>query len=675
MRIKKLHTILFLLFFIFIAGLFQSCNEEITPNPDNKTEEEQVSRIEYYMTVGIALPYALDEDDKFYYGVEAETALMPSDELHPHHFMILYDENGKVMDISLLTNAQFVDNNERSTNYSVMLARVVGKPIDLAEGYFLQLKHCLVILNTDFTEDELHSDSLEDILKKIVNKSWIEMDGRKYFTMTNSVYVENGMKNYSSEVKYNSENYKEYFYENQMDAMLAALEGKAAFDVYVERMAAKFQLFFSEQLTKENNEEYVFIPTSNSLSIFKEIDSKTNAPSYDHGNSFRVRITGWGMNAIEKESHFFKNISEEGQYFTDWNDIDNKRSYWAEDPDYNYLIYPLQYRKAVDKDQYNYETLEANYQNKLKNYSYDEIVKQNNFNNYVYTPENTYNSKLKSLQEILGERIDILAGTHLLITAELLTDLDKKGVYEARDVYRDRTGNFYRNQKDCFIAMVTEFNHALKSQSRMNFIPYDWENPDNHNEGDVLEMSTQGEYILCYQGNPLTLEYMQGMNLNNYIMDASVDGGDGKCIIWLPDLTIQKMVNGEVTQTHMGVLESSENDKEYGNEKHTIRKEPVNENELKSFMYEWMGALEHFTDGKMYYSVPVMHNSLTGLHGVVRNHSYSFLLESISKVGTSVDNSRQPIVPRVLENNNRIELKTEILDWHSFESSFTPSGF
>ena len=97
-------------------------------------------------------------------------------------------------------------------------------------------------------------------------------------------------------------------------------------------------------------------------------------------------------------------------------------------------------------------------------------------------------------------------------------------------------------------------------------------------------------------------------------------------------------------------------------------------NIVKSLLYEWLGALDHFSDGKMYYSAPVLHNGagksekernkyVLGDYGVVRNNWYKFNLSTITGMGTSVDNPGDPIVPNRVDINDVINVKISILDW------------
>ncbi|MCH5227326.1 MAG: fimbria major subunit [Muribaculaceae bacterium] len=682
MKLRNLHHILILVSaLILLPGCVNDTFPEEVEEPGFEfTPLTPVGYMPFYLNLsgGEATRAGFD------YGENIESALAPGD----HHFALFYTATSTnpvyIASLKYALRDSETGNNSQHLNSTVAYAELFGQ--DLAENETLlnSLSKCIVILNSPYSDKELWEMEKSALLNKDVNEITITgSNGLEYQTMVNSTYVDDsGVKIIEADVDPTK------IVDNYITALEMAWAGKGAVVVYVERLGAKFNLEFDESKLSRVGEvdEMIFEPTVKEISVFKEYDEEKGAPAYDTSYSYRVKITGWGMNALEKATYLFKNHTKGANYFAGWNDAANFRTYWSEDPDYNAVKYPLQYRKCVDKVQYNYETLEASNENLLKNFSYDQFVEQNNFGKTLYTLENTYNYKSNELKSALGDRIDLLAGTHLIVTAELLTNIndedpDNKTTFTNRDLYRDRTGNFYRTQKECFIAMVIEMNNTLRSQKRMKFTPYDWENLEPTGISGMLEMSTQGVnqsqavYQLCHKGNLLDINYLNDLNLDSYIIPATVDGGDGKSILWIPDLSIQEVVDGKVTNQHIGVIEKVRKDETVGNEIHDLREEPVSENELKSFLYEWMGAIEHFTDGKMYYAVPVVHNAGSGVYGVVRNHSYSFSVEGINKVGISVDLSNQPIVPREVENNNRLDLKTELLEWHDFETSYTPGGF
>ena len=126
--------------------------------------------------------------------------------------------------------------------------------------------------------------------------------------------------------------------------------------------------------------------------------------------------------------------------------------------------------------------------------------------------------------------------------------------------------------------------------------------------------------------------------------------------------------------------------------KPTARKELryASDNDVKSLLYEWIGPVDHFSHGKMYYSHGIEQmpsrvdnsvvdeegrpKSLTGHFGVVRNNWYQFRLSKINSIGVPVDDIYQPIVPDRATPHDQINVSVTILDWH-YEATNTPNLF
>ena len=86
-------------------------------------------------------------------------------------------------------------------------------------------------------------------------------------------------------------------------------------------------------------------------------------------------------------------------------------------------------------------------------------------------------------------------------------------------------------------------------------------------------------------------------------------------------------------------------------------------------LYEWLGSIDHFNQGKMYYSHGVVDNppivdGKTLRYGVVRNNWYRFNLTNITGIGIPVDDINQPIVPERIGLDDQINFTIKIIDWH-----------
>lgn len=569
--------------------------------------------------------------------------------------------------------------------YKVKYKVPEDKEIDLEKKDEI-LGFCLVVLNAGAMSSEIEKLSGEDSKASVddflsipwsnnVDPYRIGRDG-DFFTMTNSTYIdsENGVMN---AVPFKVKTVHDGKAEDEFDWSGEKWDDDEVITVYVERLVSKYSVGF----TGFSKDENIYDPikteqNQQKIRIFEEID-KDGIPQFNSDHTYRVKITGFAMNALEKESYLFKK-AESAYYYNNCNDEDNFRSYWGEDLNYN-GTYPWQFREALDRFKEQspipyYDKLYTDSQNNgniLRNYSYDEIVEISS--PYTgYFPENTYNFE-ELTDADYDDRVNVLAGTHIIVTAELLTDFDTKGIYEPLDVYRDRLGNFYRTEEDCFRTLVSRLNNALDSQYEMKFTSYDWKlgGPFDEGEGEdhKLIAYTRGKYKLYYKGEELTDEVITQIfteanaNGKDVLEEALLKDGDGKRFMWLDDFSIQDE-EGKILK----IVDRLDYD-QYGNDdpKYRESNEEITSNEIKSLIYEWIGAVEHFTDGKMYYFIPIQHDKNSDIYGNVRNHWYNFVVDGVNDIGTSVDITDNPIVPINVTKINRLNFYIDLLPWHEIE--------
>ena len=457
------------------------------------------------------------------------------------HIAIFFNENeakepGSLYAITTLglpaTHEDFNDDkpNQKEANYIAVFRvteedkkRIENKEIDLP-------KYCLVILNSSNEikkQLEKYKNDPKADYNTIVKEIWESNDepeeigfNGKRFTMTNSVYVKDGKVHAAQKFSLDK------FFDTPDEA-----KKQPAVTIYVERMVAKFTFGINSNnpmtrsATDDGNDDSNIMWPQNSdkeaaapLVFFDKINNDNAMP--DETNTlykalpWRVNITGWGINAQEKDSYIFKNIKADGDYFgnsiDDWNAEGYFRSYWSEDPHYDKdekgitWTYPLQYRKALDnKELDNYTQNEEDAgdkekKNKLKNYCYNDFIK-NGIGKEIYAPENTYDPDLykKGQNAYLDDRTGVLAGTHLLVCAEVQIKKGDDEKYEApKDLYRDRQGIYYESKEQFFRMFVHSINSLLKSQRTMDFVLYDWEK-GGHIEVDYTEkiLDDDGEEI------------------------------------------------------------------------------------------------------------------------------------------------------------------------------------
>lgn len=551
---------------------------------------------------------------------------------------------------------------------------------------------CLVVLNaSDEICDQLGEHPFGANKENILDEIWSRKNPRNigfsdethtYFTMTNSIYIANGAQQDVVGIDIDKHIHK---------TIPNAL--KNPITVHVERMVAKFSMEEEEHpdhiyKIKSTEEKPIRILLFNGYDDSEIAPDDANDPGIllteDIIEQCQVRVTGWGINALETQSNLFKNIS--GTSSTQWND--NYRYHWSVDPHYDYdkdnqpWGYPWQYRSAVEKREINYYG-EDDKVNLLRNYSYSDFFDAYNFDKEIYCPENTYdpqeyNDKENKPSTYLDERTSLLAGTHLIVCAQMETNTDGNG-FTAKDLYRDRIGVYYESVQTCLAELIRQFNRGLRSQSSKKYHYYNWDDNQTY-DGQVFTAKSNGDYQLYYNDAPLTYKTVMGWSEDEIdLFKATVLNGDGKLLPWRKGAKLaikdKNQHNLEIYNSDYDYLEEEKKDKENPNRTDKIEKERfATSDDVKSMLYEWIGAIDHFKDGKMYYAASILHagaedpdeakQTELGDYGVVRNHWYKLKLKDINELGTPVDEPTEPIVPNKVKSNDQLNCKVILLPWH-----------
>ena len=577
----------------------------------------------------------------------------------------------------------------------------VEHPQDYVEGRYIsrfnvdaefEVPHaCLVVLNAEKFNGNFFGDCIgkkkEDVMKQVWSSSdpkTIGRDGER-FTMTNSIYFD-GTGKVIDVVE---------LPEGVIQDGRDPLDESKVVLARVERMVSKFTFTYIDQSTGNPAEHpragVVYDPVKGEEDlIYYNGHDEDGVPNYET-RKWKMRATGWGINAYEDHEYLFRQFEETEDYFGGWKDPEKWRVYWSVDGHYDddALPYSWQYRRAIDKMIYGedvtrylyyYEELDKLGTRKLTNYSYNDFVNASageGFERNVYTPENTYD--YNSIYKYLDNRADVLAGTHLIVTAELLSDLDGDNYYEPATVFRDRASVFYKNFQDLFTSQVFALNKFLQSQTNMKFHYYNWDNDEDPLNGTIFyvrphALPYEGERYQLYYNNELVnfrnaTDFLK-INGKNVYQRAEVKDGDGKLLFHTDGFTIQ-LEDGTkmpIYQLKAGLEDTNENLKNDNNfiEFKYAEQGMSYENIVQSIVYEWLGAVDHFNEGKMYYYYPAKIND--SLCGTVRNAWYQYTMSKIKKIGTSVDDPNQPIVPIHVPLNSRVLIKIELIDWHRIKT-------
>lgn len=655
----------------------------------------------------------LVDDEK----LSAEFKIMNGEE---DNFAIIFDNNGYYDVYPMKLQTATVLNGHTHT-----IDAVYGVKLSVDAEKKIGTYSCLVVLNAPELYKELkklkeNAEKGETPMSEILSMVWNNADDPRrigryeeeghdtYFTMTSSVYFDKDGSQ-QVEVKISDDNIIE-------TSDTAETIRKKIITVHVERMVAKFsfglpegdQTIFYPNDADDTQEDFPGGSGIMNTDIvmfdgFAEDGSLKYAPT-----RWRIKITGWGINALEQSETFFKQINKSDGYLSgwNWNDAENYRSYWSVDQNYDEPeVYPWQYRWAMDSPKIIYYK-EKEKGNVLRNYSFNELsLGGDNFGTVLYTPENTFNWATVKDKSVLNGRDELLACSHLLLGAELQIKDEasakadgatvENGYVGNHDWYRDRSGFYYRSEQECFAALVHAFNRTLESQDVMEFIPYDWERGDTitvelpagldkkeYSTTSLVANTSGGYSIYYYDGHdykPLTKDVILA-NYEGPMAKATLKGGDAKRLPWIEDaidngwLTIR---NGDKELLTFHYRHSLPNgDVEASQEIVADKDKDHYVDYVKSLLYEWLGAVDHFCNGKMYYPRGIDNplskteeESMPGRYGVVRNNWYRFILSDVNSMGIPVDDPDQPIIPERVESRDQINLSIKILDWHEFNTS------
>lgn len=574
--------------------------------------------------------------------------------------------------------------------------------------------YVLIVLNgrpsrLDKIESELEGDlTMNGLLqrwtaKKLESGETLEEEGiiafykigdTNYFTMTSSSFVDsNGDLQTATAI-------------TEANFALTAEEAmQNPVTVYVERVAAKFEVTFGKDADHFGGD------SGNVSFVFKsEIDQK-----FDDGSGtvkdvpWAVRVTGWGINALEMQTYLFKNLENQGGNYTTssnayanipvsfgqeyenmfsnnfiWNGYDLHRSYWAVDGNYTTGEYPNQFRQPLENhsgkafqegDNYDWTFGEnGDYEDPYAdNYpwalDYNSFERMNNQSTYRYSVENTFGGEIKGYDYMIK-------GTHVLVAAELLLGEEADAVDEGAETVQRSTapsdkyrveGTFYTLNGYIAAQFGTIVrNLAVDDRTVKNIGAY----PDD-TDGHVASFTIfkAGGGLWFKKESDQTYTKLTAEHFTT--APAYLVGSDGKVTISLnlPEgakVYAAPYVTGEGPDEQPNFVQADGST--------PVTPQEITRNMMLSMIYTFTQPADHFNEGKMYYAIPVKHykdvrtpaaESLqVGDYGVVRNHWYKFNITSVIKPGTSVDDPNQPIVPNYDDDNRYIGVEIVVLPWH-----------
>lgn len=157
------------------------------------------------------------------------------------------------------------------------------------------------------------------------------------------------------------------------------------------------------------------------------------------------------------------------------------------------------------------------------------------------------------------------------------------------------------------------------------------------------------------------------------LIPAEISGGDGQRLIaphknWMGMGYRYYLAPVKIEKGDDGV------DKEVMDEKNAFE---ISYNHLVALIHKIIGPVDCYTEGKMYFSVPIPHRIKTfnntnapsqwktfGAFSLVRNNWYDIQVTEFTKMGTPVDVLSQPIVPVMDVKRSYINMGVKVEDWH-----------
>ncbi len=465
--------------------------------------------------------------------------------------------------------------------------------------------------------------------------------------------------------------------------------------IHVERLAVKVEVksYKGQDVGEENPNQYpMFVEPDADRSDLQLGDEQATTEKW------KMVVWGWDVNGVEKQEYLFKYLNEStnenGQssqhssmttgdngvqfvnvttkFFDYWNDQGRFRSYWAVDAHYwDPDIYPTQYRTAA-KDEESVKSYEGQNDDQwpLAYNSYNQILNRTSGGSllgrtkYRYCPENALGAPLVS-----GTNYQ-RAATHVIFIAQLLMgdetttfDRESSSMEDVDDKYCDKRGFYYKSGDDYLKVAYDQLYKDLINKPLRN-VKRHW----GDKEGDIT-VPEQINKIEVMQGGSSVQELKpvgDGQNqtmlesvLFTYfeLVDANVAHGDGKEIMMLKDGYTLRVTTASGTTD-------------------------FDADEVKSIIYEYCGAVDHFYKGMMYYFVPIRHvqgdrdiatggEYRLGDYGVIRNHWYRLNVTSLLRPGIPVDNPDQPIIPDVDPKDVYLGVDIHILPWHVISQDVT----
>lgn len=554
-----------------------------------------------------------------------------------HHFMLVYDNFGTFKGIFPLELPNTIATTNQ--NITVTVSSLIDKgnsEIKTANDLLNYLKGTRAYFLINIEEEDFKTDKFPEGLESYneselqavtLNKYKITVEGSEYFIMTNSSYLRNNDIICASPINITEEN----IFTSQEAAKKAISENNdyAIATGHLERIAVKYTVSLDNNIYNSNN------------NIIEGPEIQINGHSEKQKS--KIRVVGFGIGGLEKNSYLFKKIRNKN-YYQGWNNENDFRSYWAEDThalltEENLKCYPHQFRESANSDSIRYYNKETSV---LKYTKFNEL-KDNLNNGIFYSLENTYfdlGMVDNSSWVWPWERAPYSAASHLLLACQLRIN-DK-----SQTLYKDINDIFYTSEEEILTTKLENFKKIL-SKGITGILDKDI------SEGSKLWIEENSG------------DYREASYRDLELIKAYIPGGDGQTII-----SPRENINFYLAPDSKSI---------------NSRNTDLSHVNLKDLLFQLIGPIDTFTDGFMYYVMPIPHNveklvgdswQKLGAIGVVRNNWYNITISGINDIGTPVHDPDQPIIPVMSGKMNMsdatISIQVSVKPWNynSYENEW-----
>lgn len=505
------------------------------------------------------------------------------------------------------------DNGHEKPGYNVEFK---GKTVLVLRGVTEKTypTYLLTVLNA---KDFAPETTLEETSKALRqwNNAYSETDGSQknvdYFVMSTSSYFDN------------NEAHDKFYYATKVDPSkfkdepyVASKEPSASSDdalqIYVERLAAKVQVTTGRDL--QPNEKGLYKIKNVSIAGDPNNEGEPNEGDMD----VYVKFSNWGLSGTAKDSYLSKQLDNDWKTdapFASWMNATDFRCFWAKSTVYGTTEPKLSYIPYGD-------LLNDDLSSKI-NGSYDE----KNYG-YAYCNENT-----NVVDNIITSNnvVDPAKVTSVLIGAQVCNaggdplDLVRhNGLLFKKDAYLNYVVNVVNNANpfNAYTSYVDETDKETKYKKL---------------DGSYLKLVRDADS----KALTVVVDEQQFAGEKEFYSITEVDGKK----------VATELSTEDAKKALQGCLDAYTTDE-------TL------------FVCD-----EAFTNGMMYYAIPIEHLAgfgtegentkviIEGSYGVVRNHWYQIVLNKLENLGTGVFDEEEVIIPTTPEQKYYLAATINILSW------------